>query len=134
MRNIATALTVMLVMATGCVSYNVEEVLLSSTDISLTWKGEVQVSYSPATHQLGYNDSRNEYRVYDDKLADWFVLQCKEKPSSVGQVIKSDISWTGKNNIKTLKDIPLTVEKTDEYGRIWLWNQDYGLGIIIKSL
>lgn len=133
MKNIITVTITMLALATGCINYNVEEVLLSSTEISLTWKGDVQVSYSPVTHQLGYNDSRNEYRVYDDKLSEWFILQCAEKPSSAGQIVDADISWTGSNNIKKLKGVQFKVEKTDEYGKIWMWNQDHGVGIIIQS-
>ena len=134
MRNIATAIIIIMLTITGCVNYNVEETLLQNNEISLTWKGDLQISYTPATHQLGYNDSRNEYRVYDDKLANWFVLKCDKTPVSVGQIVKSDISWTGNDNIKKLKGIELKVEKTDETGKIWLWNQEYGIGIIIKSL
>ena len=73
---------------------DVNEILLQKDDISLTWKGDVQISYSPSTCQLGYNESRNEYRVYDDKLANWFVLKCSEAPSEPGQIISSDVSWT----------------------------------------
>ena len=133
MRNVLTVIMVIMLTATGCTNYNVEEVLLQNTEISLTWKGDLQISYAPNTHQLGYNESRNEYRVYDDKLANWFVLKCDQVPATVGQIINCDISWTGKSNIKNMKGVELKVEKTDDMGRIWLWNQDNGIGIIIKS-
>ena len=133
MKNVITAIGIILIMACSCANYDVNEVLLQKNDISLTWKGEVQISYSPATCQLGYNESRNEYRVYDDKLANWFVLRCNESPTESGQFIYGDISWTGESSIKSIKNLKFKVEKTDTDGKIWLWNQDNGIGIIVKS-
>lgn len=133
MKKIISSIIIMLIMTCSCANYDVNEVLLQKDDISLTWKGDVQISYSPSTCQLGYNESRNEYRVYDDKLANWFVLKCSEAPSEPGQIISSDVSWTGKSSIKTIKNLQFKVEKADENGKIWLWNQDNGIGIIIKS-
>ena len=54
--------------------------LLEGSEISLSWKGVNQVTYNSADYQLGFNDGKNEYRVYDDKLADWFTVTCSQKP------------------------------------------------------
>lgn len=109
------------------------EALLQSQDISITWKGNVQVSYNPETFQLGYGSANNEYRVYDDKLAYWFIVRCSEKPTSEGQIVNAYISWTGANKTYECKDTKLTVKKTDSTGLIWLWSQAESLGIIIKN-
>lgn len=126
-------LSFMLLLA-GCASRNeLAEALLESQDISITWKGAVQVSYDPETFQLGYNSASHEYRVYDDRLAYWFIVRCSEKPTEEGQTVKAYVSWTGANKTYECKDIQLTVKKADSSGLIWLWNQTESLGIIIKN-
>ena len=119
----------------GCTSKDeLAEALMESQNISITWKGAVQVTYDSETFQLGYNSSRHEYRVYDDKLAYWFIIICSEKPTTEGQTLKADISWTGASKTYTSKNIQMTVKKTDTSGKVWLWNQSEALGIIIKNL
>lgn len=118
----------------GCTSKDeLAEALLESNDISITWKGATQVSYDPETFQLGYNSASHEYRVYDDRLAYWFIVRCSEKPVNEGQIIKAYISWTGVNKTYECKDIQMTVKKADRSGLIWLWNQAESLGVIIKN-
>lgn len=127
-------LSVLMSLNLTCQSSNeLLEVLLECQDISLTWKGEVQVAYDPETFQLGYNSDRHEYRVYDDRLAYWFVVSCSEQPVTEGQVVTADVSWTGVNNTHVSKGIELTVKKTDPSGNIWLWNQVESIGIILKN-
>lgn len=118
----------------GCTSKNeLAEALLESQDISITWKGDVQVSYDPETFQLGYNSASHEYRVYDDRLAYWFIVRCSEKPTTEGQTVNAYISWTGINKTYECKDLKLTVKKADSSGLIWLWSQAESLGIILKN-
>ena len=104
-----------------------------SDTISLTWKGSVQVEYDPATYQLGYNSSRNEFRVYDDRLAYWFVVTCSEKPVSEGQTLTADVSWTGKNKTKSMNALKFNVTKADDTGMVWLWNQANRISIVLKN-
>ena len=58
----------------GCVKYDVDEILLSRDDLSLTWKGEQQLSYDPLTWQIGCNVGRGEYRVHDDNMANYYIV------------------------------------------------------------
>lgn len=126
-------LTFILLLA-GCTSENeMTEALLECQDISITWKGKVQVAFEAESFQLGYNDTSHEYRVYDDKLAYWFIVRCSEQPISEGQTVKAYISWTGTDRIYECKETHLTVKKTDDSGLIWLWSQAESLGIIIKN-
>ena len=121
-------------MVTGCTSKDeLAEALMESQNISITWKGAVQVTYNADTFQLGYNSANNEYRVYDDRLAYWFIIRCSEKPATEGQTIRAWVSWTGVNKTYEFKDIQLTVKKADSSGLIWLWNPAESLGIIVKN-
>ncbi len=129
-----TIILIVLVSAAGCTLYTMEEVLLPREDISLTWKGDVQVSYEPSSCQMGFNDARNEYRVYSDLLADWFVLKCSGRPAGVDHTFQADVSWTGEKSAVTKTGIEFKVVKTDEEGKMWLWNESDKIGIIIKNM
>ena len=119
---------------TGCTFYSMEDILLRESEISLSWRGEQQVVYVPSEFQLAYNDRDNEFRVYSDRLGEWFTVKCSEKPSAEGQLLKADVSWTASKSTKQLKSLDMKVEKTDEEGLIWLWNSSHRIGIIIKDI
>ncbi len=118
---------------TSC-TYDIDEVLLQRSDISLTVRGELQMSYDENTYQLGHNETRNEFRVYDDKLTNWFILKCDTRPTSAGQKIKADLEYTTTKDTKTVRDLTFKVENTNSEGMIWLWNQQQKIGIVVKAL
>lgn len=118
----------------ACQFYNIDEVLLSRSDISLTMKGELQMSFDQNTYQIGFNTGRNEYRVYDEKLENWFILRCSAQPTSEGQEIKATLEYTVKGDTKTLNDLEFVVERTSSEGLIWLWNRDKKIGVVVKAL
>ena len=70
------AVLAVILSANGCKEYNVEEILLLRDDISLTVKGETVISYDATYYQLGFNVQRNEFRVHDDAMANFFILTC----------------------------------------------------------
>ncbi len=127
-------IAICIILLGGCGPETDEITILESSEISLTWKGVVQMRFSEDTGQLAYNEKKNEYRVYDDKLANWFVVRCSEKPVSEGQEISADVSWTGDRSPKAYDALSLRVEKVSEDGLVWLWNTDNRIGIIIKNI
>ena len=126
------ALTLM--MLSGCVGPQPDEVLLPRTEISLTIKGDMIMEYDPATCQIGYNSERNEFRLVNDKISNWFILRTGAVPADAGQQVKASLEYTSQSSIKTLADLAFSVEKTAPDGTIWLWNKDKKIGIIIKVL
>ena len=122
--------------AAGCemLSQSVPSSLLESSQISLTWKGDTQVEYTAGESQLGYNKRDNEYRVYNDRLSDWFIVRCSEKPVSEGQQLNAFVSWTGAKSDKVYNNLRFSVAKTDGNGFIHLWNESNRIGIIIKDI
>ena len=119
---------------TGCNPDFRENNLMEQSEISLIWKGTVQVTYNEHTGQIGYNDSRHESRIYDDKLANWFTVRFSEEPLEKGQELSADVSWTGSKNPKTFNGLSFTVKKISQDGLIWLWNEREKIGIIIKDI
>ena len=120
---------------TGCLQEEGLDIpFMESSEISLTWKGTRQVTYDSQTCQLAYNDAKNEFRVYDDKLADWFIIRCDKNPTEEGQVVTADVSWTGDRNYKVFNAQSFIVRKISDDGHVWLWNSRREIGIIIKHI
>ena len=119
---------------TGCVRYDIEEILTSRDEVSLTWKGTEQFVYDPATCQMSFNVAGNEFRAQKDNLSGWFVLKCSELPVNEGDEIEADISWTGISDNRTMKNLEFKVRKTSEDGMIWLWSKSSKIGVTIRRL
>ena len=115
----------------GCVGPQPAEVLLPRTDISLTVKGEVMMTYDQKLCQIGYNDQSHEFRLVNDKLTDWVIFRSDAPPTEVGQKVKAYLEYTEEKATKTMSGLTFTVEKTSSDGQVWLWNQDKKIGIII---
>lgn len=126
-----------LVMATlfiyGCVGPQPAEVLLPRTDISLTVKGELQMTYDQKTCQIGYNEGIHEFRLVNDKLTDWVIFRSDATPTDEGQEVTASLEYTVADDTRKMEDLAFTVEKTAPDGKVWLWNQDKKIGIIIRS-
>lgn len=123
-----------LILITGCVQPQPDEVLLPRTEISLTIKGEVVMEFVPTTCQIGYSSERYEFRLVDNKLRDWVIFRSDAKPTDVGQHVNATLEYTSEDSVKTLKGLVFSVEKTAPDGTVWLWNKDKKIGIIIKTL
>lgn len=130
---ISFVLAVIFVMA-SCDRYNVEEILLSREDISLTWKGTEQIVYDPATWQLGYNPEHNEFRANDDNMANYFVLKCKARPDTEGQEVGASVEWTLRTNVKHYDGLKFEVRRVSPGGYVWLWNRSQKIGVTVKYL
>lgn len=118
----------------GCRVESLSEILTKQSEVSLFWRGEAQMLYSPDTHQIGFNVKEKVFRVYDDRLSEWFILKCSELPTYEGQEIVADLSWTAKRETKNYSGLSFRVEKTDQNGHIWLWNESTRIGIVIKDI
>lgn len=129
-----TLLLTLVVLMTGCVRYDIEEILTGRDDISLTWKGVEQFSHDPASCQTGFNAAKNEFRAQTDNLSAWFVIRCSQMPVSEGDEIEADLSWTGPTNNKTMKGLDFKVKKVSGDGMIWLWCRSAKIGVTIKRL
>ncbi len=128
-----TALVILLA-AVSCQKYDLGEILLPREDISLTINGAEEFSYNPLTCQISHDREANLYRVFDDKLSEWFIVECDVMPANEGQGLNASLTWTTGKGTKTLDNLAFTVEKTRPDGRIWMWCRKKNIGIVIKNL
>lgn len=121
-------------MLAGCRMYDIDEVLLQRHDVSLTFKGKTQMAFDPKTCQMGYNEEKGEFRLYEDRLSGWFTVKCSARPAHEGQELKADVSWTTASSTKSYKGLFFEVKKTSPDGHVWLWNDSMGIGAVIRIL
>ena len=78
MKRIIILLSVVLAVS-GCYLADTLNFINTPAEISLTWRGEPQVTYESQSYQMGFNDHKNEYRIYEDRLANWFTIRCSDR-------------------------------------------------------
>ena len=103
---------------------------VESDVISLTVNKVKVFEYDPMTCQLGYNDTKREFRVSTDKMSDYYVVTLSKIPSAKDENVTGSISWTGEDYTKDLKNLTFQTVKI-ERGKLWLWNQANKLAVII---
>ena len=129
-----TYIILTIVALAGCQPYDIDEILLTRNDLSITVKGVLQMSYDPLTCQMAHNTTDNEYRVYDDDLADWFVVKCDTKPTYEGQELRVTVTWTTTDDIRRESNLEFEVHRIDSKGKIWMWNDSKDIGVVIQEL
>lgn len=131
-------LLMILLVTAGCNGYNlqeVEEILISKDDVSLTVKGETVFVYDSDDCQLAYNDGRNQFRAMRDDMSDYFSLTSHQQLVHLGQEFTADLDYTVSGRVRTEKNLKFTVEKIDNSANLlWLWSSSKKIGVVVKML
>lgn len=133
MKRILTAIAFIFILC-GCADYDINEVLLSKTDVSLSLRGAVIYTFNPNKGQYAYRPEINEYRVMDDDMESWFVFRSDIRPNTEKATVKADMQWATKTSISKVKDAAFTVEKVGDDGLVWLWCESEKIGLVIKDI
>ena len=124
---------VVLVCACGRNQYDIDEILISRDDVSLTVKGEPVFLFDSDNCQVAYNDERNEYRAMIDDMSDYFVLKAHEKLSHINQEFTADLTYTLPNKVKKETNLVFVIEKiSNDDGLVWLWCADKSIGLVVR--
>ena len=117
----------------ACVQYNLDEVLLEQSEVSLSIKGKNQYVFHSASGQMAFNSENTLYRYMDDNMSSWLELKCQSKPGGVGDKVVADLKWKSKESSGDEKDIEFDIKQTDDKGTIWMWNDTNNIGLIIRE-
>lgn len=121
------------VLVQSCNPYDIEEILISRDEVSLTMDGTPVFIYDEDKCQLAYNTERNEYRAMKDDMSEYFTLKAYQKLTSINQEFTADLTYTVSGDAKTKKGLTFKIEKiSNESGLIWVWCKDGGIGAVIK--
>lgn len=99
--------------------------------IGLTVGGVTMMEYDENLHQLGWNSQKNEFRVSDDTMYDFFTLSLEKFPSEGGETPVT-LVYTTEDNIVT-KKMKMTLAKTDGQ-KYWFWSRKGGIGAVVTRL
>ena len=117
----------------ACTEYDINEVLLVHTDVSLSQKGKNQYIFNPGSGQMGCNAERTIYRYMDDNLRSWMEVNFQSRPGGAGDKVIADVKWKYRSSNGDLKDLEFEIKQTDGNGMIWLWNSANNIGLIIRD-
>ena len=117
----------------ACVQYNLDEVLLEQSEVSLSIKGKNQYVFHSASGQMAFNSENTLYRYMDDNMSSWLELKCQSKPGGVGDKVVADLKWKSKESSGDEKDLEFYIKQTDDKGTIWMWNDTNNIGLIIRE-
>ena len=117
----------------GCMNYDVNEILLERTDVSLTMKGKPQYEFTVDNGQMTINADRTLFRYMTDDLTNWLEMKCQSKPGGVGEKITADVKWKSDVSSGDEKDLEFEIRQTDGSGMIWLWNKSNNIGLVIRD-
>ena len=130
-----TILSIAVLLLSGCRRDEpVDDDFLAGNDIELKVGASVIHRYDPRTWQLSFNKDRLVYRVFDDKMSEYYQLTCSQLPLEKDQKLKGSVTWTTPRSTTTKKDLEFTVVKTDSQGTIWLWNGKEKIGISVRTI
>ena len=117
----------------ACSPYDIDEILLGNSEVSLSLKGKVQYTFNPDKGQASYNPERTLYRFTDDDLSGWFEFRSTVRPANTGDMIEADLKWASKTSFGNEKGLIFEVKQIDEEGMIWMWNDTKNIGLIVKD-
>lgn len=113
----------------------IEEVLLTKENVSLSVKSELIFTYDADVCQLAYNADRNEFVAMTDDASEYFVLAAKEKLSHLGQDFSANLTYMTSSRMKIIENIDFTIEKIDDSsGMIWAWCPSKKIGVVVRTL
>ena len=117
----------------ACVEYDINEVLLIHTDISLSQKGKELYTFNSAKGQMSLNAEKTLYRYLSDDLSSWMEVICQSRPGGVGEKVIADVKWKSRTSNGEEKNLAFEVKQTDGSGMIWLWDEENNIGLIIRD-
>ena len=117
----------------ACVEYDINEVLLVHTDVSLTHKGKVQYTFDPSQGQMSLNADKTLYRYLSDDLSSWMEVVCQSRPGGVGEIVIAYVKWKSSNSKIDEKELKFEIKQTDGSGMIWLWDSENNIGLVIRD-
>lgn len=124
-----------LFLLSSCVGRKIEidskekgEFLLKS-DVGCYVRGGDLIVYDPLKHQLSVNVERGTFRIQTDMQNEFFHLELESLPKSIGVEILGNVV-TGDNG--ALQEYAFLFECSKiENGKVWLWEKDDKIGVLI---
>ncbi len=116
--------------------FNEADFVTSISSISLTVKGTQIMEYNSSYHQVAWNEERMQFRMMDDSLGNYFVVNLSSLPSEMGDVVSAELIYTTYTSIKTINDkfSASKISNSSSGQLVWLWNESTQTGVVIQEI
>jgi hypothetical protein len=131
-RHILPLLSALLLLC-GCSDTRMRTAFSESDEIRLMVGGTVPFTYEPNTCQLAFSRDRKEFRAHTDNMSDFYAVTFSQIPSTLGQTVTADLTWTTERDVLTRKNLTLEVVRI-EGDQFWLWSNSGRIGLSIRIL
>lgn len=108
-----------------------KQLFLEETAIGAYKDGHEYMVYKRGFHQLALNPRRHTFRIQADRQEEYFHLRLESYPRSLGVHVISSFEMK-KGEILENYSFLFECSKM-EGGKIWLWNKENKLGVILPE-
>lgn len=105
----------------------------SCTDAGLYFDGTAAFVYDAGTCQVGFSEERKQFRVSDDDMKNFYILDVNKLPGGVDSSLKGTLTWTTDKDVRQRSGIDFKVVrvKDDMY---WLWAGKGSVGVVVRMV
>ena len=132
--SIIIAATAALLVVNSCRCNKLDEDFIRSEKLSLRVKGKKLHEYEPNNWQIGFNEDKKQFRIHNDTMSEYYILNCSSLPEKEGQTLRGDLKWSTSSSVASRKGVEFKVEKKDDAGNIWLWSKKSGIAVSVRRL
>jgi hypothetical protein len=133
MRRLVVILLLCLVALTGCQDERQRAAFCENEGVRLMVGGSIAFSYEPNTCQLAFSRDLREFRAFTDTMSDFFLATFSRVPTSLGQRLTANLTWTTEREVLTRKNLTLEVVRL-EGDMVWLWSDAGRIGLTVRIL
>ncbi len=126
-----TSILAAILLSSACKPATPYEAFSLSDDMMLQVNGSVCFNYSPAACQLFCSRDTRTFRAGTDTMSEYYETTLSAIPTEVGQSVTGNISWTTGSRISSKNSITLETVRL-EGDKIWLWNGQNKLGVVVR--
>lgn len=103
------------------------------TDAGLFFGGVSAFEYDARTCQVGFSEERKQFRVSDDDMKNFYILDVNKLPGGVDSSLKGTLTWTTDKDVRQRSGIDFKVVrvKDDMY---WLWAGKGSVGVVVRMV
>lgn len=88
-------------------------------------------SYSQAACQLFCSRDTRTFRAGTDTMSEYYEVVLSAIPSEARQKVNGSVSWTSGSRVSSKNNITLEAVRL-EGDKIWLWNGQNKLGVVVR--
>ena len=133
MKRFAVRLLLSLLALTGCQDERQRAAFCENEGVRLLVGGSIAFSYESNTCQLAFSRDLREFRAYTDTMSDFFVAELSRVPTTLGQRLTANLTWTTEREVLTRKNLTLEVVRL-EGDMVWLWSDAGRIGLTVRIL